>query len=155
MKLSTKARYAITAMFELALNEKTKPVTLADISEYERISLSYLEQLFARLRAGGLVKGVRGPGGGYYLARPSSEITIAQVVNAINDGDSGKKREEAGSENAAEQEKLDGMWKNLSDRINTFLGSITLAELVEDQDVARSMFQEHRVSETTHNLASM
>ena len=68
MKLSTKARYAITAMMELALNENTKPVTLADISEYQKISLSYLEQLFAKLRAKGLVRGVRGPGGGYHLA---------------------------------------------------------------------------------------
>ena len=71
MKLSTKGRYAIMAMMEVALNQKTRPVTLADISEEQGISISYLEQLFARLRKNGLVKGTRGPGGGYCLARPS------------------------------------------------------------------------------------
>lgn len=133
MKLSTKARYAITAMFELALHEKSKPVTLADISEYERISLSYLEQLFARLRSGGLVKGVRGPGGGYYLAKPASEITIAQIVNAINSNDKASAKHDVAEDRKEEQAKLESMWGELSDKINVFLDGITLEELVKAQ----------------------
>ena len=133
MKLSTKARYAITAMFELALHEKSKPVTLADISEYERISLSYLEQLFARLRSGGLVKGVRGPGGGYYLAKPASEITIAQIVNAINSNDKSSSKQDIAEDRKAEQAKLESMWDDLSGRINVFLNGITLEELANMQ----------------------
>lgn len=129
MKLSTKARYAITAMFELALHEKSKPVTLADISEYERISLSYLEQLFARLRSGGLVKGVRGPGGGYYLAKPASEITIAQIVNAINSNEKSSAKQDIAEDRKAEQAKLESMWDELSGRITVFLDGITLEEL--------------------------
>ena len=81
MKLSTKGRHAITAMMELALHQKIGPVTLADISSQQSISISYLEQLFAKLRQHGLVTGMRGPGGGYFLARPASEITIARVLN--------------------------------------------------------------------------
>ena len=82
MRLSTKGRYSVTAMLDLAIHDKAGPVTLADISQCQGISLSYLEQLFSRLRKGGLVKGVRGPGGGYRLAKPASEINIAEIIHA-------------------------------------------------------------------------
>jgi len=131
MKLSTKARYAITAMMELSLNENKKPVTLADISEYQKISLSYLEQLFAKLRAKGLVRGVRGPGGGYHLSRPASELSVASIVAAINDEKS-KHDENFTPEQGTEQEVLDVMWGSLSDRLYTFLEGISLQELVND-----------------------
>ena len=85
MKLSTKARHAITAMMDLSINDKYRPVTLADISQCQGISLSYLEQLFAKLRKGGLVVGVRGPGGGYRLARSPHAISVAQVISAIDE----------------------------------------------------------------------
>ena len=75
MRLSTKGRYAVTAMMDIALHQRVGPVTLADISQCQGISLSYLEQLFAKLRKGGLVEGVRGPGGGYRLARPADQIS--------------------------------------------------------------------------------
>ena len=83
MKLSTKGRHAITAMMELALRHSNGPVTLADISVEQSISVSYLEQLFARLRNHGLVTGMRGPGGGYCLRRPATEITIAEILSAV------------------------------------------------------------------------
>ncbi|MBT8112379.1 MAG: Rrf2 family transcriptional regulator, partial [Gammaproteobacteria bacterium] len=85
MKLSTKARHAITAMMDLAINDNYKPVTLADISQCQGISLSYLEQLFAKLRKSGLVVGVRGPGGGYRLSRSPNEISVAQVLSSIDE----------------------------------------------------------------------
>ena len=85
MKLSTKGRHAITAMMELALRHNNGPVTLADISVEQSISVSYLEQLFARLRNHGLVTGMRGPGGGYCLRRPATEITIAEILSAVDD----------------------------------------------------------------------
>ena len=85
MRLSTKGRYSVTAMLDLAIHDKAGPVTLADISQCQGISLSYLEQLFARLRKSGLVKGVRGPGGGYRLARPASEISIAEIICSVDE----------------------------------------------------------------------
>ncbi len=136
MKLSTKARYAVTAMMDLALHENSKPVTLADISDYQGISLSYLEQLFAKLRKHKLVSGVRGPGGGYRLAKPSTELTIAEIVSAINekaDSDTGEeKRPEVAPEKSSERVKLDEMWDRLSLRLYNFLNNITLSEFVEN-----------------------
>ena len=85
MRLTTKGRFAVTAMIDLALNSGDGPVTLAAISERQKISLSYLEQLFGRLRRYGLVESVRGPGGGYCLARPDADITIADVVRAVEE----------------------------------------------------------------------
>ncbi len=135
MKLSTKARYAITAMMDLALHENSKPVTLADISDYQGISLSYLEQLFAKLRKHKLVNGVRGPGGGYRLAKPSTELTIAEIVSAINEkADSSSvddNKPEVVQDKPSERIKLDEMWDQLSLRLYNFLNSITLSEFVE------------------------
>jgi Rrf2 family iron-sulfur cluster assembly transcriptional regulator len=135
MKLSTKARYAITAMMDLALHENSKPVTLADISDYQGISLSYLEQLFAKLRKHKLVSGVRGPGGGYRLAKPSTELTIAEIVSAINEKPEGveEKKPEVVHEKSSERVKLDEMWDRLSLRLYNFLNNITLSEFVEKQ----------------------
>jgi len=131
MKLSTKARYAITAMMELALNENKKPITLADISEYQKISLSYLEQLFAKLRAKGLVRGVRGPGGGYHLAKTAADLSIASIVAAINDEKS-KHDVDMVIEQGSEQEVLESMWDNLSQKMYDFLEGISLQDLVDD-----------------------
>jgi Rrf2 family iron-sulfur cluster assembly transcriptional regulator len=129
MKLTTKGRHAITAMMELAMRQKKGPVTLADISGQQSISISYLEQLFAKLRQNGLVTGMRGPGGGYCLARPASEITIAQVLNAVDDL---VKLQEIPM---AEREIPDSllMWRQLSNQVYEYLDGITLAESVEIQ----------------------
>jgi Rrf2 family iron-sulfur cluster assembly transcriptional regulator len=138
MKLSTKGRHAVTAMMELALRQDKGPVTLADISTQQSISISYLEQLFARLRQNGLVTGMRGPGGGYSLARSASEITIANILNAVDDM---VKRQEITS---AETE-LPGslmMWQRLSNQVYDYLDGISLAEAVESQheDTQESLF---------------
>jgi Rrf2 family iron-sulfur cluster assembly transcriptional regulator len=152
MKISTKARYAITAMMELALNENKKPITLADISEYQKISLSYLEQLFAKLRAKGLVKGVRGPGGGYHLAKPASQVNIASIVAAINDEKS-KHDENLVVESGSEQEVLESMWDNLSNKMASFLEGITLQELVDDYNHQMSAEMEKADSSVTRPFA--
>jgi Rrf2 family iron-sulfur cluster assembly transcriptional regulator len=127
MKLSTKGRHAVTAMMELALQHEKGPVTLADISAQQSISISYLEQLFARLRQHGLVTGMRGPGGGYCLAHPANEITIASILSTV---DEVSRREDV---SPAQGEIPEGtrMWLNLSNRIYDYLNSITLAEAIE------------------------
>ena len=126
MKLSTKGRHAVTAMMELALQYKKGPVTLADISAQQSISISYLEQLFARLRQHGIVTGMRGPGGGYCLARPANEITIASILATVDD----VSRHEEPPHTQAEQTGGVQMWLSLSNRIYDYLNSITLEEAV-------------------------
>ncbi len=126
MKLSTKGRHAITAMMELALRHSKGPVTLADISVEQSISVSYLEQLFARLRNHGLVTGMRGPGGGYCLRRPASEITIAEILSAVDDAMPARRERIPGEE--WPQSVI--MWNQLSARIYDYLNDLTLAEAV-------------------------
>jgi Rrf2 family iron-sulfur cluster assembly transcriptional regulator len=126
MKLSTKGRHAITAMMELALRHNKGPVTLADISAEQSISVSYLEQLFARLRNHGLVTGMRGPGGGYCLRRPATEITIAEILSAVDDAMPARRERIPGEE--WPQSVI--MWNQLSARIYDYLNDLTLAEAV-------------------------
>ncbi|BAU48133.1 transcriptional regulator [Sulfurifustis variabilis] len=130
MKLTTKGRYAVTAMLDLALHYEKGTVTLADIARRQGISLSYLEQLFAKLRRCGLVDSVRGPGGGYNLAAHPSKITVAQIVAAINENIDatrcGGERNCQGDEACLTHQ----LWEELSTRIYEFLNGITLAELV-------------------------
>lgn len=126
MKLSTKGRHAVTAMMELALQHKKGPVTLADISAQQSISISYLEQLFARLRQHGIVTGMRGPGGGYCLARPANEITIASILATVDD----ISRHEEMPHTQTETTGGVQMWLKLSNRIYDYLNSITLEEAV-------------------------
>lgn len=130
MRLSTKGRYAVTAMLDLVLNQGDRPVTLADISRCQDISLSYLEQLFAKLRRAGLVCGVRGPGGGYRLARAAATITIADIISAVDERVDATRC--GGRENCQRGERCltHELWSELNDRINGFLGAITLAEVV-------------------------
>ena len=131
MRLSTKGRYAVTAMLDLALKSGQGPVTLADISVNQGISLSYLEQLFAALRAKQLVRGIRGPGGGYYLGKNSSEITIADIICAVDEWVEFTRC--GGRENCRGGERCltHALWDQLSDEIFTFLSEISLADLVE------------------------
>lgn len=132
MKLSTKGRYAVTAMVDLALGQNRGPMTLADISRTQGISLSYLEQLFARLRGHRLVSGVRGPGGGYRLARPAAQITVADIVVAIDESGHGRGESEAGG---GEQCVTHELWRDLSLQIHDFLDGITLAELARQPEI--------------------
>jgi Rrf2 family iron-sulfur cluster assembly transcriptional regulator len=130
MRLSTKSRYAVTAMLDLALNGSRGPVTLADISDNQSISLSYLEQLFAALRAKGLVRGVRGPGGGYYLGRDASDISVADIICAVDEWVEFTRRPEYQSSSDAQQFTTRGLWNDLSRQLFDFLSDITLDELI-------------------------
>jgi Rrf2 family iron-sulfur cluster assembly transcriptional regulator len=138
MKLSTKGRHAVTAMMELALRHDQGPVTLADISAQQSISISYLEQLFARLRQQKLVTGMRGPGGGYCLARQAGEITIADILGAVDD----MARRDESSLSTGEIRGSMVMWQRLSNRVYDYLDSITLADAVEreEDDAQESLF---------------
>lgn len=131
MRLTTKGRYAVTAMLDLAFHSQIKPVTLTDIAARQTISLSYLEQLFARLRQAGMVKGVRGPGGGYKLCRKTSEINVADIITAVNESlDSTK----CGGEANCHKEQAcltHDLWMGLSDQIRNYLQEISLADLLE------------------------
>jgi Rrf2 family iron-sulfur cluster assembly transcriptional regulator len=128
MRLSTKGRYAVTSMLSLALHDQREAVTLADVSRNLGISLSYLEQLFAKLRKHHLVEGVRGPGGGYRLAKPLDQITVAQVITAVDEREN--EYDDATANKAHDQQALTRkLWSELSARFYKFLDSITLAEL--------------------------
>lgn len=145
MRLTTKGRYAVTAMLDLAFHSQRKPVTLTDIATRQTISLSYLEQLFARLRRAGIVKGVRGPGGGYKLNLKTTEINIADIIVAVDEQiDSTRCGGEANCQKHQACLTHD-LWMGLSDQIRTYLKGITLAELLEKhhvQEVARRQDQE-------------
>ncbi len=133
MKLTSKGRYAVTAILDIALNSEHGPVSLADISERQHISLSYLEQLFAKLRRGGLVKSVRGPGGGYQLGLSSEQISIGMVINAVNENINVTKCSGNGNCQGGVKCLTHSLWEELSVRIENFLNEITIAELVEKQ----------------------
>ncbi|HHF6562641.1 TPA: Fe-S cluster assembly transcriptional regulator IscR [Haemophilus influenzae] len=141
MKLTSKGRYAVTAVLDIALNANGGPVSLADISERQYISLSYLEQLFAKLRKDGLVKSVRGPGGGYQLGLPSEQISVGMIIAAVNENIHVTKC--LGRENCKNGVECltHELWEDLSLRIESFLNEITLAELVNKRNVKR---QSHR-----------
>lgn len=133
MKLSTKARYAVMAMFDLSVHDRG-PLALADIAEAQGISLSYLEQIFALLREKKLVEGVRGPGGGYRLGRPAKEITLAEVISAVE--------ESLGREEGEQSDILSRkLWSAFSGDLYSYLNSITLADFLDDgahQDIIKS-----------------
>src|SRR5690606_3189789 len=135
MRLTTKGRYAVTAMLDLALNAQDGPVPLADISERQGISLSYLEQLFAKLRRGKLVSSVRGPGGGYLLSRPAVAICVAEIIDAVNEsidatGCGGEAHCQDGETCLTHY-----LWCDLSAQIHNSLSGISLASLVERHEV--------------------
>lgn len=149
MKLTTKGRYAVTAMLDLALHYDNGAVTLAEIANRQGISLSYLEQLFAKLRRSGLVDSVRGPGGGYNLAMPPSKITVAEIIVAINENiDATSCRGEKNC-NADQTCLTHQLWEDLSTRIHEFLHGITLADLVSKPHVQQvASRQEGRIPVT-------
>jgi Rrf2 family iron-sulfur cluster assembly transcriptional regulator len=135
MKLSTKGRYAVTAMFDIALHHQTGPVSLSDIADRQGISLSYLEQLFTRLRKQGLVKSTRGPGGGYSLAVDSEKIAISDVIDAVDENvDATRCGGKADCQNHQRCLTHD-LWENLSGEIRSYLSNISLAQAVSDLSV--------------------
>ena len=135
MRLTTKGRYAVTAMLDLALHTDSGPTSLAEISGRQDISLSYLEQLFAKLRRRGLVSSVRGPGGGYRLSRTSDAIFVAEIIDAVNETVDATG---CGGTNDCQQGEVcltHHLWCDLSDQIHGFLSQISLANLVEQREV--------------------
>jgi len=135
MRLTTKGRYAVTAMLDLAIHFDDGPITLADISRRQGISLSYLEQLFSRLRKQELVISARGPGGGYRLSREASEIAVADVITAIDEKVDATRC--GGLANCQDDQPCltHELWTDLSQRIYDFLSGITLADLVNRREV--------------------
>jgi Rrf2 family iron-sulfur cluster assembly transcriptional regulator len=136
MRLSTKGRYAVTAMLDLAIHYDDGPVTLAEVSESQGISLSYLEQLFVRLKKNGLVEGQRGPGGGYQLARSPEKISIAQIINAIGEGIDATMC--AGNEDCQNGKRCltHTLWEKLGNSILEFMNGITLASFLKRDKVS-------------------
>ena len=133
MKLTTKGRFAVTAMIDLALRHEGGPVTLAGISERQSISLSYLEQLFGKLRRHNLVSSVRGPGGGYRLAKEGADMSVAEIISAV---DEPLDATMCGGKANCKEENLcmtHQLWSNLNARMLDYLNSVTLADLVETQ----------------------
>ena len=137
MRLTTKGRYAVTAMLDLALHKSQGPISLSDISSRQAISLSYLEQLFSKLRRSELVSSVRGPGGGYELKRGSDEIFIAQIIDAVDESVDTTKCQGAGDCQGGETCLTHYLWEDLSEQIHAFLESISLADLVAKNEVRK------------------
>jgi Rrf2 family iron-sulfur cluster assembly transcriptional regulator len=133
MKLTTKGRFAVTAMLDLAMRQNRGPVTLAAISERQHISLSYLEQLFGKLRRAKLVSSVRGPGGGYNLAQGPSEVTVAHIVTAVDEPLDATQC--GGKENCYDERRCmtHDLWATLNEKMYDYLSSVTLADLIAHQ----------------------
>lgn len=135
MRLTTKGRYAVTAMLDLAINAEDGPVSLADISERQGISISYLEQLFARLRKDQLVSSVRGPGGGYRLSRPAPEIFVASIIDAVDEQVDATRCGGEGTCQEGEMCLTHYLWQDLSSQIHAFLSGISLGDLIARQEI--------------------
>lgn len=150
MRLTTKGRFAVTAMLDLALRGGKNPVTLAGISERQDISLSYLEQLFSRLRRHELVESVRGPGGGYYLARALADVSVADIIRAVDEPIDATQC--AGKENCRDEHRCltHDLWMGLNNHIYDYLENVTLASLVAKQDECKEkVMQDRRASKMT------
>ena len=161
MRLTTKGRYAVTAMLDLAINFQKGPITLSDISKRQGISLSYLEQLFSKLRKNGLVDSARGPGGGYRLSRDADLIAVGQVITAVDEKIDVTKCGGKG-------DCLDGgpcltheLWCDLSDQIYNFLDNISLGQLVRNREMAKEnkekeiSFSEPEITDQTNSSVAV
>lgn len=142
MRLTTKGRYAVTAVLDLALNSNDKPVNLNEISERQSISLSYLEQLFSKLRKNDIVRSIRGPGGGYLLNADRKDISVAHIINAVNETIKLSRCDGRANCHDGRQCLTHNLWIDLSDRINEFLNNISIDELIkqnQEQQDKKSM----------------
>lgn len=144
MKLTTKGRYAVTAMLDLALHGDQGPVSLADISARQEISLSYLEQLFSRLRRQKLVTSIRGPGGGYRLSRPAADVYIAEVVDAVSESLDTTRCGNKGDCQNGEKCLTHHLWSDLSDQIHQFLAEISLGDLMRKHEIRQVADRQNR-----------
>ncbi len=155
MRLTTKGRFAVTAMIDLALREDKGPVTLAGISQRQEISLSYLEQLFSKLRRHEIVESVRGPGGGYQLARKANKVTVADIIIAVDEPldatQCGSKGNCHGSDHSAGTQCMTHeLWANLNTKMVDYLDSVSLQDLVDQQ---RKKSQEQTIHLVRHGRA--
>jgi len=155
MRLTTKGRYAVTAMLDLAIHARLESVSLADISERQSISISYLEQLFAKLRKSGLVSSVRGPGGGYQLARHGAEIFIAQIIDAVDELVDATRCAGQGDCQQGMMCLTHDLWTDLSARIHDFLSNISLEELVNRREVQAVALRQSKNSRQSEALSSL
>ena len=147
MRLTTKGRFAVTAMMDVAMHGGSGPVTLAAVSGRQRISLSYLEQLFGKLRRSGLVESVRGPGGGYNLAKPQDQVSVADIILAVDEPIDATQC--GGKENCHDDRRCmtHDLWAALNDHIFTFLSGVSLAQLVKQQQPNEvAVLQDHRAT---------
>ncbi|WP_020408509.1 Fe-S cluster assembly transcriptional regulator IscR [Hahella ganghwensis] len=152
MRLTTKGRYAVTAMLDLAMNSKSGPVSLADISARQGISLSYLEQLFARLRRSELVSSVRGPGGGYLLARSMEEVAVSDIIDSVNESIDATRCGNRGDCQGGEICLTHHLWNELSVKIHDFLSGISLADLMNNpqvMEIAERQNKRHEISSSS------
>jgi Rrf2 family transcriptional regulator, iron-sulfur cluster assembly transcription factor len=149
MRLTTKGRFAVTAMLDLALHGQDGPVTLSGISERQKISLSYLEQLFGKLRRRDLVESVRGPGGGYNLAREAAKISVADIIRAVDEPIDSTQC--GGRENCHDHHRCmtHELWEELNTTVTGFLSGIKLSDLVDKQRTKRiSVIRGHKTRES-------
>ena len=153
MRLTTKGRFAVTAMIDLALRQGDGPVTLAGISERQKISLSYLEQLFGKLRRHEIVTSVRGPGGGYCLARSMESLSVADIIHAVDEPLDATSC--GGKENCLDDQRCmtHDLWTRLNERMLDYLRSVTLAELVAQQAARQKGVVVLRDERLTHRAA--
>ena len=147
MKLTTKGRYAVTALLDLALHAQSGPVSLADISERQGISISYLEQLFAKLRKNELVTSVRGPGGGYKLSRAGAEIYVAQIVDAVDEKVDVTRCAGNGDCQDGETCLTHDLWQDLSSQIHAFLSDISIQSLVDRAEIRKVAERQDRLQQ--------
>lgn len=138
MRLTTKGRFAVTAMADLAERHGSGPVTLASISERQKISLSYLEQLFGKLRKHNIVIAVRGPGGGYYLARPANEISIADIIVAVDEHMDATQCGGKGNCDDNKQCSTHDLWMGLNDILHKYMAGVSLQQLVDSHTKVKS-----------------
>ena len=150
MRLSTKSQYAVTSLLDLVMHSDQGPVSLADISVRQGISLSYLEQLFAKMRRNKLVISTRGPGGGYSLGNAPAEVCIADVINAVDEEMKVTNRDVNGS---AEYKPClsEQLWEELSTEIENYLTSISLADMIENEEI-QALSRAHDLRQKQPNL---
>ena len=152
MRLTTRGRYAVTAMLDVAIHAGGDPVNLSDISRRQAISLSYLEQLFSKLRQENLVGSVRGPGGGYRLSRSSSEIYISEIVDAVNESVDATSCKGQGDCQRGEMCLTHHLWEDLSTRIHEFLNDISLESLISRREITLISQRQSLVEDRTLKL---
>ena len=151
MKLTAKGRYAVTAMLDLAVHEQDGPISLAEISERQGISLSYLEQLFAKMRRNKLVASTRGPGGGYSLKNSPENVCIADVINAVDEKMNVTNKDVMDGSTDFEPCLTEQLWEELSEQIQNYLTTISLADMMQNNEVM-ALSRSHDLRQKTHKL---